>query len=1233
MQPFSLSLLIASLCMSFADSAGAESELMPFPHADLLPKQETQAADFIKKYPEYDGRGVVVAIFDSGVDPGAKGLTTTTDGKPKIIDIIDATGSGDVVMSAWIKPQEGIITGASDRPLKISPEWNNPTGQYRVGIKAGYDIFPSPLVSRLKQERKQAFLKQQRKREKQLVAASERSNSKVPLKERKTRLSLLRSAMKQYDDPGPVYDCVTFHDGEFWRAVVDTDEDGDLADEKVMTNYREEQQYASFGADSQLNFSVNIYDKGQLLSLVTNSSEHGTHVAGIVAANYPNHPERSGVAPGAQIVSVKIGDTKLGAMETGVSLMRGLKHVAKLNCDLINMSYGEPTKTPDRGRLVEEFNKFVTEKQVIFVSSAGNSGPALSTVGAPGGTTSNVIGVGAYVPLKLAKSAYASHSDSPGLPYTWTSRGPTPDGDFGVDLFAPGGAVAPVPQFSLQPSRRMNGTSMASPNACGNIALLLSALKQQGEKYTHASILRSLQATAQVVPSVDKLAQGPGLIQTLDAYQHHIAMDKQLSQLHFSVNVRSRNNARGIYLRDAFELDSPTEANIVVRPLFRDNANNRERLNLEVPVQLTCAADWIESGKHLLITQSGADFDVVIDATKLKPGVHVTQVDGRHADHAGSGALFSVPVVVTVPEPIKEHRFTTQLKSEAGTLKRIFLTPPAGSRFAELKVKRKNQGASDFFYLHAVQLIPGESFESHEVNSRFLLKDQETFKKRIPVLPKRTLELCLAQYWSSWGDSDLELEVNFDGLSTSEDHLELSADGNAVPLHIAAEFDFEEAKLSGSLNRQQQSIRPTNTNLKLLTSERDAHWNGELVWQSISQYEFNLDASDKVKLFHRGLRDLLYESPVDSYRIYVFDSNKRLVSAEDMYPEEISLSKGNYSVHVSWRGTNREQLESWGKRPLILERAVKAIPLKFYPSRPDAAQGSRAISTLDFPLEDQRTVWIAVPGLSSLPTSIAAGDRLTGQLNLIENDPHPITISYVMPTRKVPSKPTEKPPATELAFLLHQMKLLDWKADRERIDSLSQRIEKLESDNRELLVTRLHLADNKDRKERLNEVIQFANKVIKSIPQRKLIRHFGQHHMDEGKENQEIQKLKETLIDALYRKGRALAYQELPDVIEENPIVDLEKHERLFEANFQKLSKWVDTTSKGYFLLHIRRDRRQKNYGQALQLLNKHASQSEPTFLYRKKRRDLYELLEWKDWQSYEQHWMWREFPEEEVTF
>ena len=46
--------------------------------------------------PVSDGRGVVIAVLDTGVDPSIPGLTRTPDGEVKVIDVQDFTGQGDI---------------------------------------------------------------------------------------------------------------------------------------------------------------------------------------------------------------------------------------------------------------------------------------------------------------------------------------------------------------------------------------------------------------------------------------------------------------------------------------------------------------------------------------------------------------------------------------------------------------------------------------------------------------------------------------------------------------------------------------------------------------------------------------------------------------------------------------------------------------------------------------------------------------------------------------------------------------------------------------------------------------------------------------------------------------------------------------------------------------------------------------------------------------------------------
>lgn len=188
------------------------------------------------------------------------------------------------------------------------------------------------------------------------------------------KLEILTNYEKKFTDVGPVYDCIVFHDGDKWMCCVDTSETGDLANCPLLGEFNKTRDYAPLTKDDQLNFSVNVHNDGNLLELVgvcctcTNSifkqnsndsfcftASHGTHVASIAAACFPDDPDQNGVAPGAQIISLTIGDGRLGSMETGTALVRAMIRVMELSeteatkIHVINMSYGERARWVDCG--------------------------------------------------------------------------------------------------------------------------------------------------------------------------------------------------------------------------------------------------------------------------------------------------------------------------------------------------------------------------------------------------------------------------------------------------------------------------------------------------------------------------------------------------------------------------------------------------------------------------------------------------------------------------------------------------------------------------------------------------------------------------------------------------------------------------------------------------------------------------------------------------------------------
>lgn len=106
---------------------------------------------------------------------------------------------------------------------------------------------------------------------------------------------------------------------------------------------------------------------------------------------------------------LQIGDTRLGSMEQTLGLARALRAIKDTGAHVVNMSYGEPTgaHNPAMGRFNDLASYLLRETGAIFVSSAGNAGPALSTNGAPGATHPLMLGIGAAVTPSMGEHLYS----------------------------------------------------------------------------------------------------------------------------------------------------------------------------------------------------------------------------------------------------------------------------------------------------------------------------------------------------------------------------------------------------------------------------------------------------------------------------------------------------------------------------------------------------------------------------------------------------------------------------------------------------------------------------------------------------------------------------------------------------------------------------------------------------------------------------------------------------------
>ena len=156
-------------------------------------------------------------------------------------------------------------------------------------------------------------------------------------------------------------------DDRFWVAYFDTDGDGDVSDEFSVTglqNILNNPSVLLMKKDLRhLTFGLNIFPEEKRISLHFDDGAHGTHCAGIAAGNDIGGTGLTGVAPGAYLISCKLGNNNYsgGASVTG-SMKQAYLYADRLSRErkepcIINMSFGIGSEIEGRS----DMEKFLAE--------------------------------------------------------------------------------------------------------------------------------------------------------------------------------------------------------------------------------------------------------------------------------------------------------------------------------------------------------------------------------------------------------------------------------------------------------------------------------------------------------------------------------------------------------------------------------------------------------------------------------------------------------------------------------------------------------------------------------------------------------------------------------------------------------------------------------------------------------------------------------------------------------
>ena len=661
----------------------------------FMPTNETGAVAFKKAHPTWDGKGVTIGILDSGVDLSHPALQETTSGQRKIVDWFTAT---DPV-------SEGSLAGEDATWLPMLQDASGPvfpaTGEYRG---ASWKLPPGNYKIRTFDE----------------------AGTNVPGCE---VCGDVNRDGDTTDRLGVLYDANS-HD-----IRVDSDDNKDFRNNPPMRPYKEKFQVGTFGKDNKktpvvdsMAFTVDfredqeivpvfgpgtgLPDKIDFVDIGIVSGEHGSHVAGITAANNMFGGKMDGAAPGARLVSARA--CQFGPGCTEAALTDGMAELAaNRGVDIINMSIGGlPALNDGNNPRAILYNKIIADG-VQLVISAGNSGNALNTIGDPSVAT-DVVSVGATISDKTWKANYGSKVAFKGQRMmTFSSGGPREDGGFKPNITAPGSAIStiptwlpgnPVPEagYPLPPGYAMlNGTSMASPQTAGAMALLISAAKATGADASPAKLRKAVYTTADYNKDVPAFLQGLGQLNVTQAWD---LLKQNPAPTSFTSSAP--------VCTEIWKIFGVTSGTGVYNRCASDDGGHAPGQAKTYPVTITRAAGAGPTG-HYAVSLQGNDgtFSLGSTSVNIAPGGSATvnltaqpasgarSVVLRLDDPATKGLDFAVMNVVAVGSDLTAPSYA---KTVSGSVNRnetvrYYVTVPEGAKALEVNLSGLAAGSQTRF--------------------------------------------------------------------------------------------------------------------------------------------------------------------------------------------------------------------------------------------------------------------------------------------------------------------------------------------------------------------------------------------------------------------------------------------------------------------------------------------------------------------------------------------------------